>query len=191
MYKLILITLSLLLFSSHALAEWKLNNSESSLHFISIKKSSVAEIHHFKSITGEVDAKGSVEIAIDLASVESNIPVRNERMQSMLFNVEKFTQANINGKVDLQKLASLAAGETHQETITLTLELHGISQALQSEAEVIKLVDNRLLVRSTTPIIINAQDYNLTKGIEMLRTVAKLPSISHAVPVSYSLVFEK
>jgi len=43
MHKFILITLSLLLFSSHALAEWKLNGSESNLQFISIKKSSVAE----------------------------------------------------------------------------------------------------------------------------------------------------
>jgi len=64
-------------------------------------------------------------------------------------------------------------------------------KACCSEIEVIKLVDNRLLVRSTTPIIIDAQDYDLTEGIEMLRAVAKLPSISHAVPVSYSLVFEK
>lgn len=110
MRKLILITLSLLLFSSHALAEWKLNSSESSLHFISIKKSSVAEIHHFKSISGDVDAQGGISIAINLASVESNIPIRNERMQNMLFNIEKFTQANIRGKVDLKQLASLAVG---------------------------------------------------------------------------------
>jgi hypothetical protein len=43
------------------------------------------------------------------------------------------------------------------------------------------------LVVSAHPVILNADNYKLAKGIEKLRELASLPSISHAVPVSFYL----
>jgi len=50
---------------------------------------------------------------------------------------------------------------------------------------------NQVMITSIKPVIINAEDYKLSEGVEMLRSVAKLSSISMAVPVTFSLVFKK
>jgi hypothetical protein len=40
-------------------------------------------------------------------------------------------------------------------------------------------------------VIVNAANLGLADGLEKLREIAGLPSISKAVPVSFVLVFEK
>jgi len=57
--------------------------------------------------------------------------------------------------------------------------------------QITRLTDNRLLVISVKPVIINAENYNLAEGVGQLRTVAKLPSISTAVPVTFKLMFRQ
>lgn len=54
-----------------------------------------------------------------------------------------------------------------------------------------KLLGERLLVTSLKPFILSANDYGLAEGIEMLRTVANLPSISTVVPVTYNFIFKQ
>jgi hypothetical protein len=41
------------------------------------------------------------------------------------------------------------------------------------------------------PVIINPADFNLTSGIEKLQALASLPSITHSVPVSFTLTLQK
>jgi len=41
------------------------------------------------------------------------------------------------------------------------------------------------------PIIVMADTHGLVSGVEALREVAGLPSISRAVPVSFNVVFEQ
>jgi hypothetical protein len=47
--------------------------------------------------------------------------------------------------------------------------------------------DSELLVVSAQPVILNVTDYQLGKGVEQLKELAGLPSISYAVPVSFYL----
>jgi len=39
------------------------------------------------------------------------------------------------------------------------------------------------------PILLSADSFNLVSGIEILRDLANLSSISHAVPVNFTLFF--
>jgi hypothetical protein len=55
---------------------------------------------------------------------------------------------------------------------------------------VAKLGRQRLLVTSERPLLLNAADVGLADGVERLREIAGLPSISPAVPVSFVLLFE-
>ncbi|MFV0275687.1 MAG: hypothetical protein ACK5HY_00645, partial [Parahaliea sp.] len=48
-----------------------------------------------------------------------------------------------------------------------------------------------LRVVTTRPVVVNAGDFDLVKGIEALRQVAGLKTISTAVPVTFSLVFSE
>ena len=191
MNKVGLIIVSFFIFSANAFAQWELIGSDSVVNFVSIKKSRVGEIHHFSGLEGKIKTNGSVSFNIDLASVETNIPVRNDRMKSMLFEVVEFPKANLSGKIDLTYLSNLKVGESYQDSIEFGLSLHGISQQILSDLTIIKLTDNQVMITSTKPIIIDTEDYKLSEGVEMLRSVAKLSSISTAVPVTFSLVFKK
>jgi len=191
MFKTFIFMLSALLLSSNAYAQWELVNNESTVNYVSIKKSKVGEVSGFKQLKGSIERNGKLSVDIDLGSVETNVPVRNERMKSMLFDVALFPTATVSATLDANALKKMKVGETYQKTMDFNLSLHGVSKEMAAEVRVVKLVKNRILAMSVNPIIVNADQYDLVAGIEKLREVAKLPSISTAVPVTFSLVFEQ
>jgi len=169
-------------------ADWSLDGGESSLNFVSVKKGVVGEVHHFKALQGSIE-DGQTQVSVDLTSVETGVAIRNERMQSMLFDVSHFATAKVSADVSSLKLAALKPGESVSATVPLRLSLHGIEQQLPAEVTIVGLADGGLLVSSRAPIIIKAADFGLVAGIEALREAAKLPSIAAAVPVTFQLRF--
>lgn len=186
-----LLALALVAAAGSASAQWALNSDASSVDFISVKNAKVAELHHFKNLQGSVDKNGEANVTIALASVETMIPIRNERMQSMLFEVEEFPQATVSTDVDLKRISSMKTGQSFVQPAQLALSLHGKEQTLSADLRIVKLRKNKLLVTTVRPVIVNADDFSLGKGVEALREVAQLLSISTAVPITASLVFEK
>lgn len=172
-----------------AQADWQLKGDDSSVNFISIKKSAIAEVHLFKQLSGSINNNGEVKVSIDLASVDTNIAIRNERMKSLLFDVNKFATANILAKVDSGKLKAMKKGGFYQEDFGIVLSLHGIEKKITTAINVVKLADGSIRVSSVHPVIITAQDFGLSEGVEALRVVANLPVISTAVPVTFNMVF--
>jgi len=191
MFKRCMFLVATLFLSTNALAQWELVNNESTLNYVSLKKSKVGEVNSFKQLNGSIERNGKVSVDIDLGSVETNIPIRNERMKSMLFEIASFSKANINATLDSKMLDKMNIGETHKDTISFNLSLHGISKVMETDVRVVKLAKNRILAASVNPIIVNADQYNLLEGVEKLREVANLPSISTAVPVTFSLIFKE
>ena len=171
-------------------AGWQLDNSESHLNFISTKAKDVAEVHRFTTLSGSVSETGTVTLAVDLASVETSIDIRNQRMQHMLFEVAKFPEAILTGQLDMAPIRALHAGESLSLTQDFLLELHGQQSNVAAELRVTRLASNRVQVASIQPIVILATDFKLGAGVEMLREAAGLPGISLAVPVSALLVFK-
>ena len=138
---------------------------------------------------GAVDKQVKVIFTVDLNSVETNIPIRNQRMTEFLFNTATFATATFSTNVDTALLASLKAGESTELELTGTVDLHGIQQPITSKVLVLKKHNGDLFVVNQQPIIINAQSYNLTGGVNKLKELASLPSISFAVPVTFNLTF--
>ena len=191
MKKTPLVMMLLLGLSPSAFADWELLNDESSLHYVSIKSTNIAEMNSFKTLTGSVSDEGAVSLNINLASAETHIPIRNERMQEMLFEVGQFAEATITGDVDLARVEKLDVGETYTDSITLKLSLHGESKDVTSGVQITKLAGGKMLVSSLEPVIINAENYKLAAGVEALREIAGLQAVSTVVPVTYSLVFKQ
>ena len=177
------------LFSVSAFANWALVKDESQITFTSIKKGSVAEVHTFTEFAGQVLKDGTAAIDINLASAETNIEIRNERLDSMLFEVSEFAGSRVKGMVDVKSATALKTGQTMTQTLDLTLSLHGVLKEVKADVQIVKLADNKFQVSSLKPVIINASDYALAEGVEALRKVAGLPSIALAVPVTFNLVF--
>lgn len=175
--------------SGQVVAESALLADKSVIRFISVKNASVAEVHHFKSLTGTIDG-GRVEVLIPLVDVETLIPIRNERMKKMLFETEAFPKATLTGNVDMKALMALANGEYTTMQVDLSLDLHGFRQPVSATVSVARLGDE-IHVNTEQPIVLNAADFELTAGIERLREVAGLKNIATQVPVTATLVFSR
>ena len=182
--------LAAILFTGVAQAHWSLDNDASSLSFVTVKAEHVAEAHTFDSLSGTIGDDGGVEISIELASVNTMIPIRNERMQEMLFETNLFPNATISGSINLEALTGMDAGSSVARQIDFELSLHGQSVALAADVQMTRTGEG-VIVSTLKPIIVMADSFSLVAGVEKLREVAGLPGISRAVPVSFTVVFEE
>ena len=170
-----------------AQASWTLDSAASKLEFVSVKKETVVETHHFSALSGAIDDKGKATLAIDLNSVNTNIDIRNERMKTVLFDTANYPTAKVKTKVQLSGLQAMKAGESYEQPLYAKMKLHGVAQQLLANVRVTKVSDTVIEVSTIEPITINSADYGLDTGIEQLKTIAKLPSIKLTVPVSFTL----
>lgn len=177
--------------SGIAQADWVLNAADSDFSFASIKKNHAYETHTFKQYQGAIDDSGLATLTLNLTSVSTGIAIRDQRMQSMLFDTESHPSARYQLQVNARQLESLKAGQRMQLNAEGTLSVLGNDKALAAELSVFKLSDKRVLVSTSQPVVIKAADYGLDKGVEALRKVANLPVISMSVPVSFNLVFDQ
>ncbi|RDE25021.1 YceI family protein [Motiliproteus coralliicola] len=178
-------------FTTLSYADWTLNLDDSSFSFASIKKNHAYEVHTFNRYEGRISDAGEAELTLDLASVQTGIEIRDQRMQSMLFDTPKFPAASYRVKVDPTQLKALKPGQRLAINAEGSLSIFGIEKPLPAALNVFKLGDNRLQVNTARPIALKAQDYGLDGGIEALRKIANLPVISLTVPVNFSLVFDQ
>ena len=176
-------------FTSAASAQWELDSERSQFTFISVKNASMGESHTFSSLTGSVGQDGSASVKIELDSVETAIPIRNERMREMLFETGSFPAATILGNVEPSIIRQADSAPT-LATVPLTVELHGNSATYDAAMLVTRAEDGSLHVSTREPIVVDAGDFDLGAGVTALKEVAGLASISTSVPVSAYLVFD-
>ena len=176
--------------ASSASAHWELDNNSSTLSFVTVKADHVGEVHTFDQLSGDINDDGSVQITIELASVNTLIDIRNERMQNMLFETNLFPQATISGEIDLDAVAAMDAGVSQAISVNFDLAIHGESSSYTADLLVTR-TESGVLASTVKPIIVMADTHGLVSGVEALREVAGLPSISRAVPVSFNVVFEQ
>lgn len=190
MNKMVFTLLFTIFMSMPAQADWILNNDKSTLSFVSTKAVNAAEVHRFAAFSGSIDASGMVEVSIDLTSVDTAIELRDDRMREMLFETGKFAAATLTASIDAEMLSGLAVGDSMEATVNSQLALHGETSELAIDVLVARTSDSEIFVVSKKPVVVNAQYFRLTQGIEKLREVAGLPSISTAVPVTFVLSFD-
>lgn len=185
-----LMSLLLIVFAPCVFADWQLNQQFSKLNFISTKNSSVTEVHSFGKMAGSLSAEGRANLVIELGSVETGVTIRNERMKELLFQTERYPEAQVELEFDKNRLASLKAGQMMDMPINANLKLHGISRPVEGKFRVIKLFNKQIVVTTIEPLILNTDWFDLQEGIEKLREIVNLQSITATVPVTLNLVFD-
>lgn len=173
----------------HATDPWVLDSDASSLHFVSTKKVHVIETHTFTDISGAISADGDAEVVLNLDTVETGVDVRNTRMRDFLFETAAFNNAVVTMTVDMSQIESLAVGTAIDQNITPTVSLHGFAVEVEVPVRITKVSPQLILVENTSPILVNAADFGLVSGIEVLRDLASLPVISYTVPTNFMLLF--
>jgi len=182
------IYISFLLFCFSANAHWILVKDESSLSFVSTKNQHTSEIQQFRTLKGEFNAKGELQVEIDLTSIDSGIEIRDTRMREKLFMVDKFPSANLTAQLP-ESVLTLEKGSSISVTIPAELSIMGISKTINVTVQVTRKTDNGIVATSTRAILISAADFGLTSGIEILQQLAGLKGIGQTVPVTFNLVF--
>lgn len=171
--------------------DWQLVTDSSELNFVTIKKSHVTESHTFDSLSGALSVMGTAHLTIDLGSLDTGIELRDERMESMLFEIATFPQATASIQFSETQLENLSVGASQTSDLTYTIDLHGFENDLSISTQVTCLSDNEVLVKSAKPFVIDAAAFGLEGGVEALREIAGLDSISPFALVDFTLVYEK
>jgi polyisoprenoid-binding protein YceI len=170
---------------------WSLVPDASRVSFVSVKAGQIAEVHHFTRVSGTVAPDGTATLTIPLDSVETGIPVRNERMRQFLFQTGLHPKATLTTKIDLGPLAALAPGQQTRLPLSGNLSLHGVTAPVETTVTVTRAGGSRVVVASLDPVIVNADSFGLGAGVAELMKLAKLDSITADVPVSFQLTFAR
>lgn len=170
---------------------WTVDSDASQLSYVTIKQGEILETNAFDTLTGSVAADGAARIEIDLASVDTGIDIRNERMREVFFDVANNPTATVTAALDPAAFANLAVGESTIQPVAATLSLRGLESELETELQVSRIAADRVSASTTAPIIVEARDFELGAGLDQLRELAGLDAITPAVPVTFSITFER
>lgn len=180
----------MLMVASSAWGNWSVDNSLSKVSFVSVKNDQIGEVHHFSEINGSLSEKGKLRVEIPLDTVQTMIPIRDQRMRKLLFDTVQFPTALISAQLTEQQL-DLTLGESKIITVTAQLGLKGVTAPLNIEVMLTKVTKQTLQAFSVKPIIINPVDFGLDKGIKQLQAVASLANITQSVPVNFILTLKE
>lgn len=166
-------------------ADWMVQDT-SQIGFVSIKNNSIGENNAFQRVSGSISEAGMVAVAIDLTSVETGVGIRNERLQTMLFDVASFPSATVKATLSPAQVMALRGGGTVTESVALDVSLYGTTVSKTAEL-LVSVLDGDVRVTSTQPIMITAQDFGLESGVAALQKIAGLSAISRSIPITVDL----
>jgi len=159
----------------------------SRLAFGSVKKDKIGEVHNFENLSGAVAADGSVTVDIDLTSVQTNIDIRNERINEHVFG--GMAAAKLTAQLDMDALNAIAVGGMSTVDIEGSLAFLGQSVDIEAEMFVVRVSESQVLVTSNDMLFVSAEDLGISAGIDKLMELAKLPGITRTSPVTVRMVF--
>jgi polyisoprenoid-binding protein YceI len=179
-----------------AAASWRSEPAQSSLSFVTTKAgqpgvAAISEVQTFRRFSGELTSRGQIRFTIDLASVDTGIEIRDERLRTMLFNVGATPQATFVAQIDPALLRDLPSAGVRDMDLDGQLTLAGQSKPVLAKVRVGALGGGRLAVSTRAPIVVNANDFGLRSGVEALREVMALNLLSSSAPVSFALVMRQ
>lgn len=188
-YRNLLLSLSLCVLGATAQADWLLDEQHSTLNFLTTKNSNITEISSFGRLSGVLSEKGTANLLIDLNSINTRIPLRDERIRNLLLNTDKYPNATVQVTLAADTLQNLLVGKSLTTEISGTLDLHGKQLPLIAKVHVFKDENGAIHATTTEPVLLDMVTLGLTDGIETLRELAKLNNISYMVPVTFKLVY--
>ena len=174
--------------------EWRLKPEQSSLNYLSSKLipgslTTIFEKNKFEKFSGRISNNNEAHLIIDMASVNTGIEIRNQRIMEHVFLTKQYPQAELSLK--LPNLENMAPVSDHK--INAILSMRGKQQNISTIVRISQLTDlsgkKQLLVQNITPVLIKSEDYQMQEGFEKLREIAKLFKIPTTIPVNFSFLF--
>ncbi|WP_419536939.1 YceI family protein [Endozoicomonas sp.] len=184
------LTLFGLVAHGNAQAQWNLDKSQSELYFTFIKAAQIGTVGHFESFDANVTDDGKAKLTIDLASLNTGIDKRDNRLRNIFFDTSKYPTADVEINLSKDIYERLSMGETEKVRVSAKVKLHGKTKRLRELVNVTLLNEKTVEVATAKPILLDVSDYGLMPGIQKLIDLAGVKSISQSVPVTFRLRFE-
>ncbi|WP_437883015.1 YceI family protein [Pseudomonas sp. LRF_L74] len=170
-------------------ADWYLDNESSRLTFISTKAGNQSEVARFLTLHGQIDEQGQARLRIELDSVSTGIPLRDERLREQLFEVSAFPEALVMATIRLAPITDLAPGAQVELRLPIQVQIHGRKHGYMADLLATRLDDNRFQVVTLAPLVLNVADFGLGESVEAMRKASRISSINPSVPVGAVMIF--
>ncbi|MND83067.1 YceI-like domain protein [compost metagenome] len=170
-------------------ASWYLDNESSRISFISTKAGSISEVHRFLTLHGKIDKGGKAHLSVELESVSTGVPLRDQRLREQFFEIGKYPEAEVSAQLDLRPITDLAPGAQLELSLPLKVKLRDREQEYRAELLATRLDDRRFQVVTLAPLVLQVEDFGLTAALDGLRKMAGLSGLSLSVPVGAVLIF--
>ncbi len=170
-------------------ATWTLNPDVSVLSFGSIKNDSIGEAHTLPGLSGGVADDGSVEINVGLDTANTNIEIRDERMQEHVFSAAP--TAELKAQIDMDALENLESGASETLEVDGTLTFMGNDIPVYLDVFLLRLSDDQVMVSSNTATYLSTDELGIDQGIDELQKLAELGSITRVTPVTFRFMFQQ
>ena len=172
-------------------ASWLVNPKNSIIQFDSTKilktGKKITEPNTLSSVKGRIDQQGRFDIDIDLDSLETHIPIRNDRVKKYFFHTERQRYAKIRGELSPKNLKLLNSFDGEVTTTqAFTLNINGVQLPVTGEF-IFNHTDKNTSIQSSKPIVLSIQDLHAESGLYKLIRLAGLDTISFEVPVKVNL----
>jgi len=128
-----------------------------------------------------------VTVDIDLTSVQTNIDIRNERINEHVFGGK--AAATLTAQIDMDQLKAIAVGGMSTVDIEGSLGFLGQSVDIEAEMFVVRVSESQVVVSTNDMLFVSAEDLGISAGIDKLMALAKLPGITRTSPVTVRMVF--
>jgi hypothetical protein len=177
----------MLAFSPLVLADWQIDSGFSRVSFVSIKRGTMADVQYFSTVTGLIDQKGNARLALPYDSLDNTMALQSERMKEVLFKADRYPEAIITSQIDLSRWEQMPVGDIRQEKLDFELDLNGQKQRLKADVSVTRIGETLVQISTLQPVLVKAVDFGLMEGLDKLKEIASVPSITPEIPVTVLL----
>lgn len=173
---------------------WQIHSKSSSLTFNTTKAGAagvggIVETMQFTRYSGGLEANGRIHLKIDLSSIDTGISIRDERLQTLFWNVANAPSVTFSGQLKADDQKKLL-----KEPVALEVEgsmtMAGVTKPIKAQLQVTP-VNGKLWVSTRRPVLVKAEDFGLTPGVEALRAIMGLNFLAGTVPVNFQLELSK
>ena len=153
------------------------------------QQKTVEEESAFSASSAKLDADGAFAMTVDLASVKTNIDIRDQRLRDWVFETAKFPQATVLGRLDAAAIDALKTGGETDLKQPLVLEVHGQRLDITADLRLKRTADDTVEVSTAQPVVLDVQQMDMAGGVAKLVEVMGLASIDGQIPVMFAGTF--
>ncbi|MGL6313349.1 YceI family protein [Vibrio sp. WXL103] len=183
------LSIALLPLKAFAAGHYQIDSTVSTVSFATIKKQYILEPAVITGLSGSLDESGNLLVAIPISNIDTGVPIRNERLGELFFNVADFPQVMVQATVP----AELLSGDSlvTQATVPASVTMYGKDQDIDFSLNIVRFGDV-MSVSSTKPVIIDGASFGIpTESLAALSNTVGDIAISTSVAASVSLVLRK